>query len=90
MDWPTRSIRSRITWLLISLKRKRGRPVCGVPGGGVLPVTFAPSWWRARDLKEHLYSIERPEGRPPLLLLTATDRVGHLASMVTCDSEDYQ
>jgi len=89
MDWPTRSIRSRITWLLLGVKR-RHQPARTVPVGGVLSASLTPTAWGALDLVEHLYSIERPEGRPPLLVLAATDRGGHLASAITCDSEDYQ
>ena len=43
----------------------------------------------APGLEEHLYSFERA-GRPPLILLTATDKCGHLARAIAYDSEDYR
>jgi len=90
MDWPTRSIRSRITWLLLGLKPRR-RPQTSVhPAGETLPATGASAPRYAIPVEEHLYSIERPGGRPPLLLLTAIDGEGRLARVITCDGENYQ
>jgi len=85
MDWPTRSISSRIKWLLGAARTHRPRRAraCSLS-------PRPPGTRHTAETIEHLYSLQRPEGRPPLLVLTATDTEGHLTSAVTCDSEGYE
>lgn len=90
MDWPTRNLRSRVRWLALTFRSRLGRSHAPPALVGAVPRTPASRCRGALGLIERLYSLERTEGRPPLLVLTATDSNGHLAQAVICDSEDYQ
>jgi hypothetical protein len=78
MDWPTRSIVSRIRWMAIG-RRLRARRLTGA--------VFRR--WRPRGVRESLYALDRQGDRLPLIVFVATDRSGAVIEMCACDAEDY-
>jgi hypothetical protein len=82
MDWPTRSIFSRIRWMVRGRRLQAKR----LAGDVWTKPAHVPS--RQEDVRESLHSLDRA-GRLPLLVLVATDRRGEVIDMCACDAEDY-
>lgn len=101
MDWPSRSLLSRIAWLRIGVSAwLRGRQA----RAGAEPLwwpEFERAYWLYRDRigrerqesrgssTETLYRLAR-EGRPPLFVIVARDARGHLVNAAACDPDDYR
>ena len=94
MDWPSRSIRSRLVWWRLTRKRQRARRYPAEHDRVAELASAIPAERRGTDgdlvgFSTTLHTIERTGGRAPLLVLTVIDSDGHLAEAVACDSEDY-
>ncbi len=79
MDWPERSIWSRIVWTWMRLTTRPAH-AARRPGHAAL----YPS-----DRIERLHSLCRQGGRPPLFVITVMDRDGHVLDAAACDPEEY-
>jgi hypothetical protein len=78
MDWPGRSVKSRIAWVWMRFARRRAIGV-GEPrprGGGP-------------DRIERLHSLGREDGRSPLYVITVMDHDGHVLEVAACDPDEY-
>lgn len=79
MDWPSRTIWSRITltWMRLAMRpdyRVRSRRQPGIATSNPI---------------ERLHRLGRHGGRPPLYVITIMDRNGHLLDAAAYDPEEY-
>ena len=79
MDWPSRSIWSRVTWTWMRLATRRDHRVRGCRQPGV----------DASNRIERLHRLRRHGGRSPLYVVTVMDRDGHLLDAAACDPDEY-
>jgi hypothetical protein len=79
MDWPGKTIWSRIAWRWAWLRRPRGQRVRSMRQPE--PEPPAPI--------ERLHCLRRKGGRTPLYVLTVTDRMGHVLEAAACDPDEY-
>jgi hypothetical protein len=86
MDWPTRTLRSRIAWFCTGVRIRRTKRRRGTA-----------AWWTEFEgafrayvdqRTEALHRLER-KGRAPLYVLVVRDRAGQVLETATCDPEDY-
>ena len=79
MDWPSRSIWSRVTWTWMRLAMLRDHRVRSWEQPGV----------DASSRIERLHRLGRHGGRSPLYVITVMDPDGHLLDAAACDPEEY-
>ncbi len=79
MDWPSRSIWSRITWTWVRLAMLRDHRVRSGERPGV----------DASSRIERLHRLGRHGGRSPLYVITVMDWDGHLLDAAAYDPDEY-
>ena len=78
MDWPGRSIWTRIAWTWWRLAKRRAPRIRSAGPQG-----------DESGRIERLHSLGRQKGRSPLYVISVMDRDGHVLEAVACDPEEY-